>query len=86
MLQKAGLDKLSQRRQVSFDKFASKEADLDLFKKWFPTYRDTGNRRHQNFKEYHARTDKLYYLPLFVMWPVRFPEGSIVKGPGMVLQ
>ena len=67
MLKKAELDSLSVRRQNMFDKFAEKAAAPPRFRKWFPTYHSSraGNTRHnQLYKEYHARTDRLYFPPI----------------------
>lgn len=69
MLKKAEIVSLSTRRMEAFDKFAEKAAASPRFRKWFPTYhsRANNNRNTMLYKEYHAKTDRLYYSPLFVM-------------------
>ena len=66
MLEKDGLEKLSVRRQMLF---AEKAAASDRFREWLPAYgsRTQQYRSAQIYKEYHARTDRLYFSPLFVM-------------------
>ena len=69
MLDKAGLEKLSIRRQSCFDKFAQKASESHRFRKWFPRHisRRRSSRVVQEFKELYARTDRLYFSPLYVM-------------------
>ena len=69
MLKKAEITRLSERRQETFDKFAERAAHSDKFRKWFPVYhsRAGNNRKKLLYKEYHARTDRLYFSPLYVM-------------------
>ena len=69
MLKKADLERLSERRQALFDNFATKAAASHRFRRWFPefTSRRSSSRAVTKYKEYHAKTDRLYYSPLFVM-------------------
>ena len=66
--QKAGVETLRQKRIDLTDKFARKAANSLRFGKWFP--RNEGGRvvRHRDeFKEFHAKTDRLKNSPLFYM-------------------
>ena len=66
--QKAGLKTLRQRRIELIDKFARKAANSPRFAKWFP--KNEGGRAVRNrdeFKEMHAKTDRLKNSPLFYM-------------------
>ena len=49
--------------------FAQKAAALPRFQRWFPAYksRAKSSRSTQSYKEYRARTGRLYYSLLFVM-------------------
>ena len=69
MLKKAEIERLSIRRQILFDNFAEKAAASHRFRKWFPAYtsRRTSSRAVTKYKEYRAKTDRLYFSPLFVM-------------------
>ena len=68
-LEISGLQKLEERRQVSFEKFAHKCATNDRLKHWFPRHRPYAYemRNILQLKEDHANTERLYRSPLFTM-------------------
>ena len=64
----AGIDSLSDRRAKGFDLFAHKAASSAAFRHWFPRKVDRlGGRHCEVYKEYFACTDRLRFLPRFVM-------------------
>ena len=64
----AGVSTLRERRIKLTDKFAHNCLKNDRFKHWFPETegRRTG-RNSEKYKEFFAKTDRLYNSPLFYM-------------------
>ena len=68
LLQKAGLERLSQRRDCSILKFAQKAAENPIYADLFPksTNRTTA-RNPKIFEEKFARSDRCYKSPVYTM-------------------
>lgn len=68
-ISKLGVKRMKERRDVLFDKFAKKMANLARFStKWLPKYDDDGygnNRERKTYIEFYAGTNRLYRSPLF---------------------
>ena len=71
LLDLAGIKTLAFRREESTDNFARKLAESERFKALFPLneYPDSmAQLRHTNkYKEFRAKTDRLYNSPLYSM-------------------
>ena len=69
LLNRSNLTTLHERREKIVLNFARKAAHSEIFKYWFPLSEETGHdlRRPLKYKEFHARTDRLYNSPLFAM-------------------
>ena len=68
-LEESGLERLCERRLRLVDKFIVKCATSDLFKdRWFPLehFKHADLRNELIYKEFYARTDRLYNSPLFL--------------------
>ena len=67
-LEESGLERLSERRLRLVDKFIVKCATSDRFKdRWFPRelFKHADLRNELLYREFYARTDRLYNSPLF---------------------
>ena len=68
LLEEAELETLEARREKQFLKFAKKASENPNYSEYFPKNNCTVNtRRHKLFKEEFARTDRLYYSPVYAM-------------------
>ena len=68
LLETSGLETLDQRRENALLKFAKKAAQNPQFANWFPKNTNrSSNRIGKEFEEVHARTDRLYFSPIYVM-------------------
>ena len=67
MLVMSGLERLEERREVAFLKFAKKTSE-GRFRNWFPKRERTRTLRGQKtYIEQYARCDRLYKTPIFAM-------------------
>jgi hypothetical protein len=67
LLQKAGIERLAERRVKAVEKFA-KKCLTNKFAKWFPE-NDSGRetRKKKKYKEFFARCDRLRKTPIYYM-------------------
>ena len=65
MREKAGVATHRARRIEMCDKFASKAAGSARFSAWFPLREGRGGRHAETYREFPARTDRLYNTPLY---------------------
>ena len=68
LLETSGLETLDQHRENALLKFAKKAAQNPQFAHWFPKNTNrSSNRVGKKFEEIYARTDRLYFSPIYVM-------------------
>ena len=68
LLQLTGLKTLKERRDARTDKFAAKCLSNPRYQSWFqPNLHQRGTRHSLKYKEYQARTKRLYNSPLYDM-------------------
>ena len=68
LLDKSGLEKLSDRRERLFNNFADKMSTNLNYSANFPLNEgERVTRGTKIYKEFHARTDRLYNSPLYAM-------------------
>ena len=65
MRKKAGITTHRERRIQLCDKFANKAAGNPRFERWFPLRTSRSGRHAETFREFPARTDRLFNSPLF---------------------
>ena len=65
MREKAGISTHRARRVELCDKFAAKAAGNPRFHAWFPPRTGRSGRKGEDFHEFQARTDRLFYSPLY---------------------
>ena len=65
MRKKAGVTTHRQRRIELCDKFARKAASNPTFERWFPLRQGRSGRHAETYREFQARTDRLFNSPLF---------------------
>ena len=59
---------LDERRKQALKKFAEKAVASPQFTHWFPKNQNqTSQRLGKVYEEKHARSDRLYYSPLYTM-------------------
>ena len=68
-LEESGLEPLYERRQVCFDRFATKLADNEQYDHWLPKTKFTGYdlREELIYVEKFAATDRLRNSPLYAI-------------------
>ena len=67
LLAKAGVERLTERREKAVEKFA-KKCLAGAFSKWFPLNQSIRNTRSRNvYKEFYARCDRLRKTPVYYM-------------------
>ena len=68
LLEEAELQTLEERRKKLIGKFAIKAAANPQFEHWFPKNKNRSSQRSGNiYQELHAKSDRLYYSPLYTM-------------------
>ena len=68
LLQEADLKTLEERRELALLKFARKTQRNPQFVHWFPRNQDRQSERNPKpFKEFQARSDRLYKSPIFTL-------------------
>ena len=68
LLKLSGLQSLQERRRSQFKKFAEKMSSNPNYSRFFPLNQTAANTRHaKTYKEFFARTDRLYKNPLYAM-------------------
>ena len=68
LLQISGLQPLSERRTVQFEKFALNAVKNPVYEAWFPLNRGrSGTRNRKIYQEKMATTDRLYNSPVYAM-------------------
>ena len=68
LLQESGLETLTSRRTRTVRKFAEKTANNPQFSHWFTLNDNRFSQRSSNiYKEYYARSDRLYRSPMYEM-------------------
>ena len=65
MREKAGVTTHRARRIALCDKFAEKAAGNPRFEKWFPLRTGRSGTNAETYKEFPARTDRLFNSPLY---------------------
>ena len=68
LLSESGLRTLEERRKNALERFAVKAAANKQFTNWFPVNDNRFSQRSSClYKEYHAKSDRLYRSPLYAL-------------------